>query len=51
MNLLFVLPEGIQIEEGPWAGRTGQSYTLMGPAHMVTGMVDGPSLHPSTWHS
>ena len=34
MNLCFVSPEGIWIEEGPWAGRTGQPYTQVGPAHM-----------------
>ena len=34
MNLSFVLPEGIQIEEGPWAGRTDQPNTQMGLAHM-----------------
>ena len=33
MNLLFVSPEGIQIKEGPWAGRTGQLNIQMGPAH------------------
>ena len=36
INLLFVMPEGIQIEESLWAGRTGQPNTQMGPAHMST---------------
>ena len=34
INLLFVLPEGIQNKEGLWAGRTGQPNTQVGPAHM-----------------
>ena len=36
MNLLFVSSEGIQIEEGPWAGRTGQPNTQIGLANMDT---------------
>ena len=34
MNLLFVLHEGMQIEEGPWVGRTDQPNTQMGLVHM-----------------
>ena len=34
MNLLFVLPEGIQIEKRPWTKRTGEFHPKVGPAHM-----------------
>ena len=34
MNLLFASPEGIQIEEGLWAGRTGHPNTQMDLVHM-----------------
>ena len=36
MNLLFVMPVGIQIEKDPWAERTGQPNTQMGLAPMGT---------------
>ena len=36
MNLLFVMPEGIQIKERPWAGRTNQLNTQAGLAYMGT---------------
>ena len=35
MNLLFVPPEGIQMKESPWEGRTGQLNTHVGLAHMA----------------
>ena len=47
MNLLFESPEGIQIKERPCAGRTNQLNTQVGPVHMATWEVDGPSLHPT----
>ena len=34
MNLLFVPPEGIQVEKRPWTKRTGQLHTQVGPAHI-----------------
>ena len=36
MNLLFVLPEGVQIKKSLWVGSTGQLYTQVGLVHMGT---------------
>ena len=52
MNLLSVLPEGIQIEEGLWAGRTSQPDTQMGPAHMgANGHMRGGWSFPAALNS
>ena len=36
MNLLFLPPEGIQVEKRLWMKRTGQFHTQVGPAHIGT---------------